>query len=198
MSREPAPPRFRARGEARDRILDAAYELFAHHGIRAVGIDRIIAEAGVAKMTFYRHFPSKDDLVVAFLDLREHRWTFEWLQAEAERAGSTGRERLLGLLDAMDSWFREDDFESCSFIKTLLETFDEDDPVHQAAVRHLEVIRKMVAGYAEQAGIADPDETAYQLQILMMGATVSASRGDREAARRARSIAELLIDRQQA
>jgi AcrR family transcriptional regulator len=198
MSRETAPPRSRAPGEARDRILDAAYELFSHHGIRAVGIDRIIAEAGVAKMTFYRHFPSKEDLVVAFLDLREQRWTMEWLKVEVERAGSTPRERVLGFLDAMDSWFREEDFESCSFIKTLLETFDDDDRVHQAAVRHLEVIRKMMAGYLEQAGVADPDDTAYQLQILIMGSIVSASRGDREAARRVRAVAELLVDRQQA
>lgn len=194
---ETPPPRSRAPGEARERILDTAYALFANHGIRAVGIDRIIGESGVAKMTFYRHFPSKEELVVSFLGLREKRWTFEWLLAEAERSARTPQEVPLALLDVLDSWFQEEDFEGCSFIKTLLEFSDREDRVHQEAVRHLDMIREMIAGYAERAGIANPEETAYQLQILMMGAIVSASRGDRAAAPRARAVAELLIERQQ-
>ena len=122
---------------ARDRILAAAYELFSRHGVRAVGVDAIIAASGVAKMTFYRHFRSKDDLVVAFLEQREDRWTRAWLQGEVERRASTASDRLLTIFDVFDGWFRTDDFEGCSFINVLLEIEDAAHPVHQAAVRHL-------------------------------------------------------------
>ena len=75
------------RPSARERILDTAYELFSRHGTRAVGVDRIIAECGIAKMTLYRNFPSKDDLILAFLERRDELWTRAWLQAEAQRRG---------------------------------------------------------------------------------------------------------------
>ena len=180
---------------ARERILDAAYELFSRHGIHAVGIDRIVAESKVAKMTLYHHFPSKQELVIAFLDLRERRWTHEWLEAEVERRAATPRERPLAALDALDEWFQRPDYEGCSFINTLLEIDDRNDPVHQAAARHLNAITSMLETYADEAGSADPKETAYQLQTLMMGAIVSAGRGDREAARRARDLAEIVLER---
>jgi AcrR family transcriptional regulator len=184
----------RARDGARERILDAAYELFSRYGIHAVGIDRIIAEAGVAKATLYHHFSSKADLVVAFLDLRQERWTHDYFQAEVERLAATPQENALAVFDFFDEWFQRPDFEGCSFINTLLEITDKDDPVHKTAVRHLEAIREMVATYAEQAGAANPKEIGSQLQILMMGSIVSAGRGDPGAARRARALGELLLD----
>lgn len=178
---------------ARDRILDTAYGLFAGNGIRAVGVDTIVAEAKVAKMTLYRHFPSKEELVLAFLDLRGQRWTHAWLEAEIERLGTTPRERLLAIFDVFDEWFRRSDYESCSFIKTLLEVNDRDSPIHGAAVGHLDAIRAILEAHAEQGGASDPQATAYELQILMMGSIVSASRGDLDAARRARRVAEMLL-----
>jgi AcrR family transcriptional regulator len=95
-----------AQGSARDRILQTAYHLFSRHGIRAVEIDTIVAESHVAKMTLYRYFPSKEDLVLAFLDLRRQRWTHEWLEAGIERRAATPRERLLSVFDLLDEWFR--------------------------------------------------------------------------------------------
>src|ERR1700730_4758777 len=91
-------------GSARERILDTAYVLFSHDGIRAVGIDRIIAEAGIAKATLYRHFASKEQLVLAFLDLRQERWTHEWLEREVERIAPTPQRRCLCVFDALDDW----------------------------------------------------------------------------------------------
>jgi AcrR family transcriptional regulator len=179
---------------ARERILDTSYELFSRHGINPVGIDRIIAEAGVAKATLYHHFASKEDLILAFLELREQRWTREWLQAEVERLADAPGERALRIFDVFDEWFHRPGYEGCSFINTLLEYHDSADPVHQAAGRCLGVVRKLVEGYAEDAGAADCAETATQLQILMIGAIVSAGYGDREAARRARRVASLLLD----
>jgi AcrR family transcriptional regulator len=159
-----------------------------------VGIDRIIAESGVAKMSLYRHFDSKADLVLAFLDLREERWTRDWLEVEIARLATTPPDRLLALFDAFDEWFHHDEFESCAFMRTLLEFNDPTDPIHQAAVRRLDVVRKMIEAHAEQAGAHDPENTAYQLQGLLMGAIVSATRGDLDAARRARAVAQLVLD----
>jgi AcrR family transcriptional regulator len=182
------------RGGARRRILDTAYELFANDGIRAVGIDRIIAEANIAKATLYRHFASKEELVLAFLDLREQRWTHEWLQGETERRAATPRERLLVTFDVLGEWFQRPDFEGCSFINTLLEISDRDNAIHRAAVGHLAEIGAILEGYAGEAGALDQRAMAGQSQILMMGAIVSAGRGDAEAAARARALTELLLE----
>jgi AcrR family transcriptional regulator len=182
------------RGGARTRILDTAYELFANDGIRAVGIDRIIAEANIAKATLYRHFASKEELVLAFLDLREQRWTHEWLRGEIERRAATPRERLLVAFDVLDEWFQRPDFEGCSFINTLLEISDRESEIHRAAVGHLAAIGVILEGYAGEAGVLDQRAVADQSQILMMGAIVSAGRGDLIAARRARVFIELLLE----
>jgi AcrR family transcriptional regulator len=183
-----------AREGARERILDAAYELFSRRGINAVGIDQIISQAPVAKATLYHHFASKEDLVCAFLELRERRWTVEWLQAEVDRRARTGQLRALAAFDALDEWFHRPDFEGCSFINTLLEMSDRENPIHQAAARHLGVIQRILERYADEAGAANPREVACQLQVLMMGSIVSACRGDGQAAKHARSLAELLLE----
>jgi AcrR family transcriptional regulator len=182
------------RGGARARVLETAYELFANDGVRAVGIDRIIAEANIAKATLYRHFASKEELVLAFLDLREQRWTHEWLRGETERRAAAPRERLLVTFDVLHEWFQRPDFEGCSFINTLLEISDKANAIHRAAVEHLAAIGAILEGYAQEAGAMDQRAMAAQSQILMMGAIVSAGRGDLIAARRARALTELLLE----
>ena len=190
------PPADRRNGSsvpARERLLDTAYELFSSRGIRAVGIEDVIEHAGVAKATLYRHFPSKDDLVLAFLEAREERWTLGWVEAEARRRGGTPEEQLLAIFDLFDEWFHREDFEGCSFINVMLEVVEPDSPVRQASVRHLEAIRGFVSGLAEEAGIQDPDGFARQWHILMKGSIVAAGEGDQAAARRAKRIGELLL-----
>src|SRR6201993_3328360 len=81
----------------RERISRAAYELFSREGVRAVGVDAVVARAGTAKMTLYRNFTSKDDLILDFLRRREQLWTHEWLEAESQRRGTSPRERLLAI-----------------------------------------------------------------------------------------------------
>jgi AcrR family transcriptional regulator len=179
--------------DARSRILDAAYELFSRRGIRAVGIDAIIRESGVARMTLYRHFGSKDELVLAFLERREQRWTKDWLQHEAERRAADPGERLLAIFDVFDEWFQRDDFEGCAFINVLLETTDRASPVRSASTDQLARIRAYVAGLASEAGVADPERLAHKWHILMKGSIVAAGEGDHEAARRAREVAELVL-----
>jgi AcrR family transcriptional regulator len=178
---------------ARDRILEAAYELFAHRGIRDVGVDEVIERAGVAKATLYRHFPSKNDLVIAFLELREQRWTLSWVAEEARRRGSTPEDQLLAIFGLFDEWFHRDDFEACSFINVLLE-MGAGHPTGRASVEHLANIRMFVRRLAEDAGLRDPEAFAQSWHILMKGSIVSAAEGDAEAAQRGRSMARLLIE----
>jgi AcrR family transcriptional regulator len=182
------------RASARERILDTAYELFSAHGIRAVGVDRIIAESGVAKMSLYRHFSSKNELVLAFLARREERWTVDWLKAEVERREPPGPGRLLAIFDVFGEWFARPDFEGCSFVNVLLEFDEPDHPIRRAAVAHLSVIRGFVCEFAEQAGVSDPEAFAHKWHILMKGSIVAAGEGDRRAAARARRMGELVLE----
>src|ERR1700738_481506 len=98
-------PANEARDSGRERVSRAAYELFSREGPRAVGVDAVIARAGTAKMTLYRNFPSKDDLIIEFLRRREELWTRDWLKAESTRRGQTPREQLLSIFDVFAEWF---------------------------------------------------------------------------------------------
>ena len=180
----------------RDRILDAAYGLFSRAGVRAIGVDTITAEADVAKMTLYRNFASKSDLALAFLALREERWTRGWVQTEALRRADTPAEQLLAIFDIFSEWFAREDFEGCAFITSLLEFDDREDPVRQACVRHLASIRAFVRELATAAGVADPERFAGQWHILMKGSIVAAHEGDADAARKARELGLLLLARE--
>src|SRR5215213_2031037 len=179
---------------ARERVLDTAYELFSRRGIRAVGVEEVIERAGVAKATLYRHFPSKDALVLAFLERREERWTRGMVEAEARRRGSTPEEQLLAIFDLFDEWFHREDFEGCSFVNILLETGDRDSPVGGASARHLENIRTVVRTLAEDAGLREPEAFARSWHILMKGSIVQAAEGDVDAAKRAQRMGSALID----
>jgi AcrR family transcriptional regulator len=178
---------------ARERILDAAYELFSRRGIRAVGVNEVIERAGVATATLYRHFASKDELVLAFLQLREQRWTKDFVEAGAISRGSDPEKRLLAIFDVFDEWFHRDDFEACSFINVLLE-MGSHHPAGGASVEYLEHIRSIVRRLADEAGLRDSESFARSWHILMKGSIVSAAEGDVEAARRGKSMARLLID----
>ncbi len=179
--------------EARERIVDSSYELFSRRGIQAVGVDELVEKAGVAKATLYRHFPSKDDLVLEFLERREQLWTHDLVEAGAKSRGSTPEEQLLAIFDVFDEWFRREDFEACSFISVLLEMGPE-HPAGKASIRHLENIRSIVQELAEEAGLRDAASFALSWHILMKGSIVSAAEGDLEAARRAQAMARQLID----
>ncbi len=178
---------------ARERILDTAYELFSRRAVRDVGVDELIEQAGVAKATLYRHFPSKDDLVIAFLERREERWTLAWVEAEARRRATTPEEQLLAIFELFDEWFQRDDFEACSFINVLLE-LGPAHPAGRASVRHLASIRTLVGRLAEEAALRDPASFAHSWHILMKGSIIAAAEGDAQAAQRAQSMGGRLID----
>jgi AcrR family transcriptional regulator len=184
-----------SRTTARERIVGTAYDLFCLYGIQAVGIDRIVAEAGVAKTTLYHHFRSKDDLVLAVLELRRDLWTRGWLVPTIERRGGSAEERLLAAFDALDEWFRQDDYDGCLFANSLLEARNPGSQVAAGASAGLAEVREYLSMLAAEAGAPDPQGLARQLQIMMLGAIVAAVEGNRAAAAEARSVAALLLER---
>lgn len=179
---------------ARERVLSTAYHLFAHRGIRDVGVDEIIARSRVAKATFYKHFPSKDDLVLAFLARRERLWTEEFVAAGARSRAADAEQRLLAIFEIFDEWFAEtDDYEACAFVNVLLE-MGREHRLGRASIDHLANIRALVCEWAREAGLRDPEEFAHSLHLLMKGSIVAAAEGDRRAARRAAAMARDLIE----
>jgi AcrR family transcriptional regulator len=177
----------------RERVSRAAYELFSREGTATVGVDAIIAKAGAAKMTLYRNFPSKSDLILDFLQRRERLWTEEWLQAEIQRRGNTPAEQLLAIFDVFGEWFAKPDFEGCSFLTTMIESNGRDTPVYRASVQYLANIRHYLKGLAAAMGIENTDGFARQWHILMKGSIMAAHEGDPAAAGRARELAVLLL-----
>ena len=156
----------------------------------------IIQRSGVARQTLYRHFDSKQDLVLAFLQRRDQLWTRDWLQATVERTEGDPTQRLLAIFDTFDLWFHEPGFEGCSFINVMLEHPDPDHPVHQACADHLATIRRFIAELARGAGIENPDGFARDWHLLMKGSIVAAGEGDLDAAKRARRLGERLLAEQ--
>jgi AcrR family transcriptional regulator len=156
---------------ARQRILDTAFRLFYARGIRAVGVDTIIAESGVAKATFYKHFPAKDDLVVAYLDRVDEVWTDQLLSA-AEAAGDAPQDRLVGLFDALTTACRREGYRGCAFINAAAESVP-GTAVHDRTVAHKQRVLDWVRGLAQDAGAQDPAGLARSLTLLLDGGLAS-------------------------
>ncbi|OBB35722.1 TetR/AcrR family transcriptional regulator [Mycobacterium sp. 852002-51961_SCH5331710] len=179
---------------ARERLISTSYELFTHRGIGDVGVDEVVARAGVAKATLYRHFPSKDDLVLAFMDRRAEMWTTEVIDRQPTERTKDPKEQLLAMFDVLDEWFhRRSDYEACSFVKVLFEVGAQ-GRVGKACITHLDNIRDILRERAERAGLRDAKEFAWSLNILLKGSIVCAAEGDVESARRAKPIAARLIE----
>jgi AcrR family transcriptional regulator len=179
--------------DARERILLTAYELFRSHGVNAVGVDRIVAEARVAKTTLYRHYGSKDDLVIAVLRRHDQVWTLDWLAKEAKARGETPSAQLMAIFDAFDDWFHQATYQGCLATNTLLEIHDRSEQIRAEALARMADVRAFVRGLAQEAGVDDPD-FPLRMQLLMWGAIVGAVNGHVDAARHAREIAALLLD----
>src|SRR6478609_989798 len=177
---------------ARERILETAFSLFYARGIRAVGVDLIVAESGVAKATFYKHFPAKDDLVVAYLDKVDGIWTGQLRQA-AQAAGDAPAAQLVGLFDALGTACRREGYRGCAFINAAAES-QPGTPVHDRTVEHKAAVLSWVRELAEQAGAPDPDGLSRTLTLLLDGGLASGSLDARpDAPRAAKAAAEALV-----
>ena len=160
-------------GSARQHILQAAGELFFREGYRAIGVDTVVEHSGVAKMTLYRHFASKDDLLVAYLEeANEQFWG--WFEAAAAPYAADGRQQLLAVFTALEGWLANPQCFGCPFINAGGEFSDPDHPVHKAALAHKGAVRQRLRSMAEAAGARTPDVLADQLLLLMDGGYVQA------------------------
>ncbi|OUM39434.1 TetR/AcrR family transcriptional regulator [Arthrobacter sedimenti] len=178
--------------DARERILEASYDLFVKRGVREVGVNEIISAANVAKATFYSHFPSKDDLVLAFFARREQLFTIGYLGAESQRRASEPRDQLLAIFDIFDEWFHAPGFTGCPYIRALLET-GPTHPVGAASLIYLNDIRSSVEQAAAAMGLVDPEDFAYCWMVLLQGAVVSGVGIDPDSGKRIRKLGEHLI-----
>lgn len=157
---------------ARDRLLDAAIELFYAHGFNAIGLDRVIADVGCTKTTFYKHFSGKDELIVEAVRMRDAWEAAAWARAVRELAGDDPRERLLGYFRVMDIWFNDPDFRGCLFINVAAEFPNPHDPVHEVAAEHKRRMRSAFRDLAAAAGLRDPEAFADEYTMLLEGAIV--------------------------
>lgn len=187
-------PEAATESKARVRILDTASELFYRRGIRAVGVDTIVEESGVAKMTLYKHFSSKEVLVEAVLARRGENW----ITMLRERVGALSPEpkgRLSAVFDVLEEWFRTPNFRGCIFINTALETADRENPVSRACLDQKRRVRGLMVELAELTGARDPRALAEQVMLLCEGSTVAAAMwGLAEPVRRAKQAAKILIE----
>jgi AcrR family transcriptional regulator len=184
------------RSNIRAHILSVAGELFNRNGCHATGIDQIVAETGVAKTTLYRHFKSKEDLIVAVLDAFDEEER-DALRSRAEATQGTPRDKILATFDLLGEWIKADTFFGCPFVAAAAEypeTGGVMNPVFQHAATHKRLVAAFYEDLARAAKVTNPKDVGQKLQILFEGAMATAhvSR-DQKAAERAKEIAALLM-----
>lgn len=156
----------------RDRLVHVAIELVYTHGFQAVGVDQVIAAAGVSKTTFYKHFESRDDLLVAAIRTRDE-WEMQGFNAAMQKlAPDNPRQQLLAVFDVLDTWFNSPDFHGCQFINAAAEFPNPHDPVHAVAAEHKRKNRDRFCELAAAAGATDPEAFADQFTALVEGTLV--------------------------
>jgi AcrR family transcriptional regulator len=184
-----SPPR-----SARERILETAENLFYREGIHAVGIDTIIEKSGVAKMSLYRSFASKDDLVAAYLEARSQRY-WQWWDGVMARNASQPRRQLHDLFEAIAVRTRRPEFRGCAFMKAAAEFPEEDSRARVVALAHKKELRKRLLKLCRAVGAHQPDVLSNQLLMLIEGAYSTAGiLGKRDAVKATARAAEALID----
>jgi len=183
----------------RDDLVETALKLFYAGGFKATGIDKILEESGVAKMTLYNHFRSKDELILAVLHRRDEQFR-NWMMGEMDKVSADPRARLLAMFDALETWFEGRAFKGlgfhgCAFINAAGEFGDHAHPAHRAAAEHKRSILKYLERLCSEAGAPDPAKLAEQLALLKEGAIATAHvRCMPDAAQIAKEMAARMID----
>jgi AcrR family transcriptional regulator len=175
-------------------LLETALKLFYQEGFHSTGIDKILAESGVAKMTLYKHFPSKDDLIRAVLEERDRRFR-EWFIGLVEEKADSPRERLEAVFDVLDEWVGGKEFRGCMFINAAAEFSSKDEAISKVVADHKRSMCEYVCGLAKDAGFQEPERLSYQLSLLVEGAIVMGHAcDDRSAAKKAKGAALTLLE----
>ncbi len=177
----------------RDELVRKALETFYRNGFHATGMDMLAAESGVSKTSIYKHFRTKEDLILAALRLRDENFR-NWLFRRMDELGDTPKEKLLAIYDALEEWFGERNFLGCMFIKASAEYQDPDHAIHAQSAEHKRLLLEHIAVLTHETNASSPQGLAQQLLILKEGAIVMAVLGrGREAARDAKEAAACLI-----
>jgi AcrR family transcriptional regulator len=177
----------------RDHLVSVAQRLFCARGFHAVSVDDILAEAGVARMTLYKNFDSKEELIVATLRLEDKTFR-QWLAGFVEARSLRPVDRIGGLFAGLHERFSAEGYYGCAFIRASVEFPDVTHPVHCVATEHKEMIRSYFRGLAAQANVRNPSQLAEQIYLLFEGAIVASQlHGDPWPADCAGKAAEVLL-----
>lgn len=158
----------------RDRILSTAADLFYRKGLQHVGVNEVITSAEVAKRTFYRHFSSKDELILAVMRCRAEEW-LQWFTTEIEQRGSTADEKLLASFEILQEWYGSPGFRGCPFVNAVVELGNPAHPAHEVSVLLRQTIREYVAELATAAAVNTPEIFAQQYLLLLGGSVLVAT-----------------------
>lgn len=184
----------------RDQLVQKALETFDAGGFHAVGMDRLAAETGVSKTSIYKHFRTKEDLILAVLRLRDEQFR-NWFLRRLTAIGGTPRDQLLAVFDVLAEWVCAPEFASCTFIKASSEYGERAHPIHAMAATHKQLMQSALAGLAKEAGALNPEHLARQLDLLIQGAIVLAHLHDpkervMDAKKAARAVIAAALDGQ--
>jgi AcrR family transcriptional regulator len=182
--------------DVRERIIATAYPLFVDRNVRDVTVTEILIGSGATRIEFDRQFDSRDELAEECLSRRELEWTLGLVEAgaRARECGANAELQLLGIFDFFDDWFNRDDYDACHLVNVLLE-MGREHPLGRGSILHLLSLRNRVITLAAEAELVDLDAFVMSWDVLMKGAIIGATDGDRHAAIRARGMAEDLIYR---
>ncbi|MCY0096029.1 TetR/AcrR family transcriptional regulator [Hoeflea ulvae] len=181
------------RPNKRDMLVRNALDVFYRDGFHATGMDKLVAETGISKTSMYKHFRTKEELILAVLRLRDERFR-NWFCRRVEELAEAPCDRLLAVFDALHEWISSAEFKGCMFIKAVAEYQDPEDPIHIQSATHKQMLQDYVEAIAAQAGAADPEALARQLMLLKEGAIVIAvMMGNEQAATDAKDAARGLI-----
>ena len=160
----------------RDELVRKALEAFYRNGFHATGMDMLVAETGISKTSMYKHFRTKEDLILAVLRLRDEYFR-NWLYRRMDELADGPREQLIAMFDALEEWFDEPGYKGCMFIKASSEFQEASHPIHKQSADHKRMLESHVSELARKAELADPDGLARQLLLLKEGAIVTAHLG---------------------
>jgi AcrR family transcriptional regulator len=161
----------------RDRLIDAASDLFYTTGFQAVGLDHIIRTVGITKTAFYKHFPGKDELILAVLERRDRQDIADAIAFMQHHGGRDPRAQILALFDLLAEWFARPDFRGCFFMNAATEFANPNDPIHRAAAAHGQHLASQILLRAQAAGVPDPEGTTKQLMLVLSGAIAARHAG---------------------
>ncbi len=160
--------------DAKEKILETATQLFNSRGVNNVGIDEIIKRSGVAKMSLYNHFKSKDELIVAFLERISQQW-IQWLKKRVLKLAIRPEHRLLVFFDVLEEWFKTPDFRGCPFINTTAEISDIKHPAYKKALTVKQGLLDYIRELVEAAGLSGSKDISNQILLLTDGAIIRAA-----------------------